>query len=369
MSQRTFDERVSIANPDISVAARRNVGNVLAGGHLAEGKEVSAFQSAFAAYTCTARGVATANGTAALHAALHAVGIGEGDTVLTTPFSFVATANAVRFTGATPVFADVDPKTLNLDPDAVEDRLAAGDVDALLVVHLYGLPAAMDELLALAAEYDIPVVEDCAQAHGAIYDGRPVGSLGDVGCFSFYPTKNMTTGEGGMVVTDDESLADRAARFCDHGRTSGYEHVEVGYNYRMTNVAAAIGRAQLERLPAFVRARRRNAARLSEGLADTALELPVVPERSTHAFNQYTVRVGDLDRDRIHERLDQAGIDTRVYYPTPIHRQPAYDESAGSYPVAERAATEVLSLPVHPGLDDEDVDRIVTAVREVTADV
>jgi dTDP-4-amino-4,6-dideoxygalactose transaminase len=359
---------VPLADPDVGPAARSNVGNVLARGDLAAGDEVRAFEDAFADYCDAAHGVATANGTAALHAALRALGVAGGDRVLTTPFSFVATANAVRFCDATPVFADVDPTTLNLDPEAAETRLAAGDVDAMIVVHLYGLPAPMDRFVELADRYDVALVEDAAQAHGATYDGRPVGSFGDAGCFSFYPTKNMTTGEGGMVVTNREPVATRAARFCDHGRAGGYEHAELGHNFRMTNLAAAIGRSQLERLPEFVETRRRNAAVLDEGLAGTPLAPPVVPDRAEHAYNQYTVRVRRHDRDAVRAALDDAGIDTGVYYPTPIHQQPAYAGWNGSYPVAERAADEVLSLPVHPGLDEADLRRVVRAVTEVTGD-
>lgn len=366
MSQTLPEDRVPLAAPEIGAKARRNVGNVLASGNLAAGAEVEAFESEFADYSGTDHAVATTNGTSALHVALHALGIGEGDRVVTTPFSFIATANAVQFTGATPVFADIDPTTLNLDPDAVEAQLADGEIDAILVVHLYGLSSAMDRFVELATQYDVPLIEDCAQAHGASFDGQPVGSFGDAGCFSFYPTKNMTTGEGGMVVTSRDEVRERADRFRDHGRTSGYEHVEVGQNYRMTDMAAAIGRAQLDRLPGFIEARRRNATRLDTGLESTPLALPVTPPNATHAHNQYTVRSRGMDRDELRGALDERGIDTGVYYPTPIHHQPAYAHHNGSYPVAERAAGEVMSLPVHPGLDDDDIDRVIDAVQEVT---
>jgi dTDP-4-amino-4,6-dideoxygalactose transaminase len=366
MSQQAPSDRVPIAAPDVGPQAVERVLDVLATGQLAAGRQVTSFEREFAAFCGTDHAVATANGTAALVAALHGLGIGEGDTVLTTPFSFVATANAVRLQGATPVFADVDPETLNLDPDAVEAVLEEQDVDAILAVHLYGLPADMSALADLAERHDCLLIEDAAQAHGARYDRWPVGSFGDAACFSFYPTKNMTTGEGGMVLTDEEAVADRVRRFIDHGRVGPYEHSEVGHNLRLTDLAAAIGRAQLDRLPGFVEARRQHAEHLAEGLAGTRLELPPTPSDRRHAYHQFTVRLDD--RDRLRAGLDDAGVDTGVYYPRPIHQQPAYAGFDAECPVAERAAERVLSLPVHPRLDEGALDRIVDATREVLGD-
>ncbi|HKJ59104.1 MAG TPA: DegT/DnrJ/EryC1/StrS family aminotransferase, partial [Halobacteriales archaeon] len=321
----------------------------------------------FADYCGASHGVATANGTAALHAALEGLGIGAGDRVVTTPFSFVASANAVRLAGATPVFADVDPETYNLDPDAVESALQReDDVAAVLAVHLYGRPAPMDRLSELADEHDVALVEDAAQAHGAALGGRRAGSLGDVACFSFYPTKNMTTGEGGMITTDREAVAEAAARFVNHGRGdapdggSGYDHVDLGHNLRMTSIAAAIGLVQLERLPRFVRARRRNAGRLTEALADVPVGTPADPPDGRHAYHQYTIKHDD--RDGLAAHLEDAGVSTGVYYPKPIHEQPAYAGVEASAPVAERLAERVLSLPVHPGLTERDVARVAEAV-------
>ena len=362
------EDRISIADPEMGQAERDRVLSILDSGRLADGPAVREFETAFADFCGADHGVAVANGTAALHAALHAVGVGDGDAVVTTPFSFVASANAVRFCGATPVFADIDPETYTLDPDAVEAAVAArDDVEAILAVHLFGLPAPLDELAEIAAAHDVALVEDAAQAHGATCGGDRVGAIGDVGCFSFYPTKNMTTGEGGMVVTDNPSLAECAARFANHGRADaddhGYEHVEVGYNYRMPSVAAGIGLAQLEKLPEFTAARRRNAKRLSDALTFVpAVETPVEPPGTRHVYHQYTVRC--RDRDALRESLDAAGVDTAVYYPTAIPDQPAYDGFDPDVPAARRAATEVVSLPVHPGLDEEDVARVGRAVRK-----
>ena len=353
---------ISIANPEIGADERERVLDVLDSGMLADGPVVREFEDEFAAYCGTDHAVATSNGTTALHAAMEALGLGAGDTVLTTPFSFISSANTIRLAGAEPVFADIDAETYNLDPDAVEETIADhdGDIDAIVAVHLYGLPADMDRLVAIADEYDAYLIEDAAQAHGATVDGTRVGSIGDVGCFSFYPTKNMTTGEGGMVVTDDEDIADGAARFVNHGRTGGYEHAELGHNFRMTSIAGALGRAQLEKLPSFIEARRDNAAQLTEGLADSWVETPTEPDGRTHVYHQYTIRCEN--RDGLQAQLDDHDIGYGVYYPTCIHDQPAYSDVSATAPVAERAAEEVLSLPVHPGVDAGDIERIIEAI-------
>jgi dTDP-4-amino-4,6-dideoxygalactose transaminase len=360
-------QRIHIAAPDIDRQEKRRVMSVLETGDLADGAEVRTFEDEFADYCGASHGVATANGTAALHAALAALDIGEGDRVLTTPFSFVATANAVRLCGAEPVFADIDPATYNLDPEAAERviREYDGDVDAILVVHLYGLPVQLDRFQELADTYDAALVEDCAQAHGAEFCGKRVGSFGDAAAFSFYPTKNMTTGEGGMVLTDDDEVAERAASFVNHGRApdDGSVHERVGHNFRMTNLAAAIGLAQLERLPEYIAARRVHARVLSKRLGDADLTLPSEPTDRRHAYHQFTVRC--RNREVLAQKLSDFGIDTGVYYPTPIHKQPAYDDIQRSLPQAERAADEVLSLPVHPGLSASDLRTIATAVDYV----
>ena len=359
--------RIAIADPDVGDREFERVREVLASGRLADGPVVREFEREFAEYCGADRGVATANGTAALQTALRAVGIGEGDAVVTTPLSFVASANAVRLCGARPVFADVDPETYTLDPDAVEAAVEANDdVAAILPVHLYGLPAEMGRLTEVAAAHDLALIEDAAQAHGATCDGRRVGTFGDAGCFSFYPTKNMTTGEGGMVVADDPAVADRAARFVNHGRADaadrGYDHVSVGHNLRMTSLAAAIGVEQLRKLPAYNVRRRGHAARLSAALSDVPeIGLPAEPTGRRHVYHQYTVRCPD--RDALRATLDERGVDTAVYYPTLIPDQPAYVGYDASVPTARRLAGEVVSLPVHPGLSEADVDRVAAAVR------
>ncbi|WP_121742937.1 DegT/DnrJ/EryC1/StrS family aminotransferase [Natronorubrum halophilum] len=352
----------AIARPILGEAEVERVAEVIRSGMIADGSTVREFEREFSAFCGVDHGVATSNGTTALHAALIGLGIGPGDRVLTTPFSFIATANAIRLVGADPVFADIDPETYNLDPAAARAVAAEEEIDAIVVVHLYGLPAEMDAFVDLAADLDVPLVEDAAQAHGATYDGTPVGSFGDAACFSFYPTKNMTTGEGGIVVTDRPGVAARVRQFVNHGRTDTYAHATVGHNFRMTNIAAAIGRVQLERLPEFVERRRENATRLSAGLSDTDLVLPVEPPPAKHAFHQYTVRVRSRDRTRLADYLADHDIGSGVYYPTCIHEQPAYDGIDADAPLAEQAARDVLSLPVHPSVSDAEIDRISTVI-------
>jgi dTDP-4-amino-4,6-dideoxygalactose transaminase len=361
---------VPLANPTLSELAKQQVREVLDSGNLAAGDVVREFEREFAAFHGVDHAIATANGTTALHAALSGLGIGTGDTVVTTPFSFIATANAVQLAGGRPVFADVDSDTANIDPDAVEQTIKARDdsVDAILPVHLYGCPAEMDRLREIADRHDAALIEDAAQAHGATYHGEPVGAIGDVGCFSFYPTKNMTTGEGGMVITDRDDVARRVRSFVNHGRTptDGNVHERVGHNFRMPNTAAAIGRVQLQRLPDYVTARRDNAAALTEALADTEIAAPVEPARTRHAYHQYTVRTDD--RDSLQAALEEFGIGTGIYYPTPIHRQPAYEDYETTAPVAERLAQQVLSLPVHPNLSREERNAVTTAIEYVTTE-
>lgn len=348
---------IPIADPDIRGPERRRVQRVLESGQLAAGPEVTAFEDEFASHCAVPEAIATANGTAALHTALVSLGIGSGDTVLTTPFSFIASANAARLVGADVAFADIDPQTYNLDPAALEAQLRANDsIDAVIAVHLFGLPADVDRLLELRDRYEFVLIEDAAQAHGARVGDTRVGSFGDAACFSFYPTKNVTSGEGGMITTESPEVATRARRFIDHGRTARYEHAEVGHNLRMSSIHAAIGRAQLERLDSANESRRRNADQLTDLLEQHSVETPVEPPGRHHVYHQYTIR--HPDRDRLREALADRGVQTGIYYPTPIHEQPAYDDVTGEFPVAERAADEVLSLPVHPRVSMTDIDHI-----------
>ncbi|MGQ3414374.1 DegT/DnrJ/EryC1/StrS family aminotransferase [Natrinema sp. LN54] len=355
---------IPIANPQIGAEEKERVQQVLDSGMLADGPEVREFETDFANFCGVDHGVATSNGTTALHTAFEALDIGEGDRVVTSPFSFVASANACRLAGAEPVFADIDTDTFNLDPAAVERTVREHDADAILAVHLYGLPADVAPLRDIADDHGIPLIEDAAQAHGAEYRGQRVGSFGDAACFSFYPTKNMTTGEGGMVTTDRDDVARNAASYVNHGRSAkgGYEHIRLGHNFRMTSIAAAIGRAQLDRLPKYIETRRANAALLDRGLSDTPVNTPTEPDDRTHVYHQYTIRTDE--RDELASYLEENGVGTSIYYPTPIHEQPAYEGIECDAPAAERAAGDVLSLPVHPALSTTDIETITRTVSE-----
>ncbi|WP_132060422.1 DegT/DnrJ/EryC1/StrS family aminotransferase [Halorussus amylolyticus] len=356
---------IPIADPELGEREREKVDAILESGMLADGPEVRKFEAEFAAFCGTDHAVATSNGTTALHTAFEALDIGAGDAVVTSPYSFVASANAIRLAGAEPIFADIDPDTYNLDPTAVEEAIRReDDVAAILAVHLYGLPAEMDRLREIADTHDIALVEDAAQAHGATYRGRTVGSLGDAACFSFYPTKNMTTGEGGMVTTDRDDVAENARSYINHGRPpeGGYRHERVGHNFRLTSMAAAIGRVQLERLPAYNESRRANAAYLTDALADADVVTPTEPDDRRHVYHQYTIRAND--RDGLADYLEDAGVGTGVYYPTPIHEQSAYADTDYAGPVAERTAEQALSLPIHPNVTEQNLRTIAAAILD-----
>jgi len=353
------------ATPRVS-AVRVHVGDeetaavtaVLRSGRLVQGQEVAAFEDEFAAivggHTC----VAVNSGTSALHLGLLAAGIGPGDEVIVPSFTFAATANAVAMTGATPVFADIEADTFCLDPDAVAAAVTSRTA-AVLPVHLYGHPVRWDGLAGIAERHGLLLLEDAAQAHGASYDGIPVGALGDMAAFSFYATKNMTTGEGGMVVCRDDATARTVRLLRNQGMEQRYRNEIAGLNNRMTDLAAAMGRVQLRRLAGWNEERRAIAASYDEQL--TGVVTPVVAPKAEPVWHQYTVR--STDRDALAARLDARGIDSAVYYPVPTHRLPAYDLDL-ELPETERAAREVLSLPIRPGLTGDEVARVVAAVNE-----
>lgn len=349
---------IPIAKPLIGEEERAAVDRVLRSGSLSQGPEVAAFEEEFSERVDGRRCVAVNSGTSALHLALLGIGIGPGDEVIVPSFTFAATANAVALVGAVPVFADIRPDTFCIDP-AHAASLVTDKTTAIMPVHLYGHPAAMGDLVELAEQHGLAVVEDAAQAHDAYLDGRPVGAWGAAAAFSFYPTKNMTTGEGGLIAFEDESAARRARLLRNQGMERQYENEIVGYNLRMTDLAAAIGRVQLRRLASMTETRRSNAAVLSEGLRDV-VEPPVEAPGARHVYHQYTVRAHG--RDALAARLEAAGVMARVYYPTPVHELPAFARSL-DLPETERATREVLSLPVGPHLVSDDLEAIVKAVH------
>ena len=354
---------INIAKPLIGSEEKQAVLDVLDSGILAQGPRVKAFEEAFAAMCGVKHAIATSSGTTALHTALLANGIGQGDEVITPSFTFIASANSVLFVGASPVFVDIDPRTFNLDPQLITAAIT-DKTRAIMPVHLYGLSCDMDPILDIASKYGLLVIEDACQSHGATYHGRKVGSMG-TGTFSLYPTKNMTSGEGGMITTNDDTIAEHCRVIRQHGMRRRYYHDELGYNFRMTDIQAAIGFEQLKKLERFNQVRRENARYLSEHLK--GVTVPLVPEGYGHVFHQYTIRVTGGRRDALIQHLAARDVGSMVYYPVPIHQQTFYVNQLGynlSLPETELAASEVVSLPVHPGLSAADLETIVNAVNE-----
>ncbi|MEU6142526.1 DegT/DnrJ/EryC1/StrS family aminotransferase [Streptomyces sp. NPDC047081] len=354
--------RPVIGEDEIEAAVR-----VLRSGMVVQGPEVAAFEEEFSELVGGRHCVAVNSGTSALHLSLLALGLGPGDEVIVPSFSFAASANAVRLVGADVVFADIEADTFCLDPVAVEAAITPRTA-AIMPVHLYGHPAAMDEILAIARKHGLAVVEDACQAHAAALHGIPVGAFGAAGTFSFYPTKNMHSLEGGMISTGDAETARTLRLLRNQGMEQRYANEIVGANVRMTDVSAAIGRVQRGKLAAWTEQRIANAAYLTEHISAPNVVTPKVAEGARHIYHQYTVRIQG-DREAAMAKLTEAGIGNAVYYPTPIHRLKPYwepDQKAGrnwDLPETERAAAEVVSLPVHPALSVSDLERIVAAVN------
>jgi len=356
---------IPIAKPLIGEEEKRAVMEVLDSGVLAQGPKVAAFEEAFARMVGVKYAIATSSGTTALHTALLAHGIGAGDEVITPSFTFIASANSVLYVGARPVFVDIDPATFNLDPAKIEAAITPR-TKAIMPVHLFGLTADMDPIMEIARKHGLIVIEDACQSHGAQYKGKQAGSMG-TGCFSMYPTKNITSAEGGVITTDNAEIAESCRVIRQHGMRRRYYHDELGFNFRMTDVHAAIGLAQLQKLESFNEARIANAQFLSAHLR--GVTTPQVPQGYRHVFHQYTVRASNGLRDALLEHLKRREIGSGVYYPVPIHQQTLYTQELGydvRLPETEKAAAEVLSLPVHPALSRADLEAIVSAVNECT---
>ncbi|GGJ97641.1 aminotransferase DegT [Pilimelia anulata] len=357
------NEFIPPAKPVIGEAEIEAAVRVLRSGMVVQGPEVAAFEQEFSALVEGRHCIAVNSGTSALQLTLLALGYGPGDEVIVPSFSFAASGNAIRLVGATPVFVDIEPDSFCLDPAAVAAAVTPRTV-AIMPVHLYGHPAAMDRIMEIAAKHGLGVVEDAAQAHAAALAGTPVGAWGTAGCFSFYPTKNMHSLEGGMITTADAGLARTLRLLRNQGMEQRYANEVVGANMRLTDVAAAIGREQLKQLPGWTKQRQANAAYLDEHI--TTAVTPPVAEGATHVYHQYTVRVSG-DRDAFQASLKEKGIGNAVYYPTPIHRLLPYlvDGKPGPWdlPETEKAAREVVSLPVHPALTTAQLGRIAAGVN------
>lgn len=361
--------KIPVARPLVGEEEIAAVARVMRSGMLAQGSVVTEFESRFADYCGAAHAIGVNSGTAALHAALLAAGVGPGDSVVVPAFTFFATASSVSMCGATLLFADVDPHTFNIDPDSVA-ALVRPDTRAVVGVHLFGQPFDVGAVREVCDDHNLVLIEDAAQAHGSEYHGKRAGSLADLACFSFYPTKNMTTGEGGMVTTDDDGFAKQVRLLINHGQSRKYLHSAVGYNYRMTNIAAAIGLVQLGRVEGFNERRIENARYFDRHLAGTGLTTPHVAPGVRHVYHQYVVKLPagyPLTRDAFMDALAERGIGTAVHYPISVNRQPVYENEHASCPVADDLAASVVSLPVHPAVTDEELAFICDTIRGLRA--
>jgi len=359
---------IPIAKPFIGDEEIKEVESVLRSGFIAQGPKVAEFEEKFANYIGTRHAIATSSGTTALHVALLCAGIGKDDEVITTPFSFAATANTILYVGAKPVFVDIDPKTYNINPELIEEAITR-KTKAIMPVHLYGQPADMSRINKIAQKHNLKVIEDAAQAHGAVYNGINVGLWGDMACFSFYPTKNITTSEGGIITTNNNEFDHDARALRAHGESERYQHVILGYNFRMTDIAAAIGVVQLKRLDGFNEKRIENAEYLTEHVKYIdGIEPPFVQENVKHVFHQYTIRVANGKRDKLRDFLNSEGIGTGIHYPKPIYKQKLYEDLGytANCPEALKAASEVLSIPVNPSLSAEDLGTIVSVLEDAS---
>jgi perosamine synthetase len=356
---------IPISKPVIEKEEIEAVIKVLKSGDLVQGSNVKEFEYRFSNYIGMDYGIATSSGTTALQIGLEALGIKKWDEVITTPFSFIASSTAIIYNQAKPVFVDIDPETFNIDPEKIQEKIT-NKTRALLIVHLYGNPCNMDKIMSICKDYDLKLIEDCAQAVGATYKNRMVGSFGDISCFSFYATKNLITGEGGMILTNNKDVKKKAEILRNHGQIRVYEHEIIGYNYRMTNFAAAMGLAQLKKLDRLNKKRIKHAKILTSGLSHiNSIKLPRVDKNTKHVFHQYTIKC--KKRDRVLNYLNKHGIEARIYYPKPIYMQSPFQRMGfkkGLCPVSEDVCKQVLSLPVHPLLTQKNLETIIKRVKE-----
>ena len=354
---------IPVSKPYIGEEEKQAVMAVLASGMLAQGPRTAELEEKFADVCGVKHAVATTSGTTALHVALLAHNIGPGDEVITTPFTFIASANSILFTGAKPVFVDISPDTFNIDPALIEQAITPS-TKAIMPVHLFGYVCDMDAIKAIANKHGLAIIEDASQAVGATFKEQKAGSFG-TGCFSLYATKNIMSGEGGMITTNDDEIAENCRMLRNHGMKRRYYHDMLGYNFRMSDLHAAIGLAQLNRLDEFTAKRQANAAYLNTHITGKVLT-PSVKPFYEHVWHQYTIRVQN-DRDGVVSQLNANGVGTGIFYPIPAHKHEYMQEIVGdvALPVAERIATEVISLPVHPQLTPTDLKKIADEVNRI----
>lgn len=363
---------IPIAKPIISEKEKQFVKEVLDSGMLVQGPKVKEFEKKFAELCGTKYAIATNSGTAAIHSSLYSIGVKHGDEVITSPFTFVASANPIIMQRGKVIFADIKEDTFNIDPESIKNRLTA-KTKAIIAVDLYGQVADYEKIKEVINGKDIKVIEDACQAVNASLDGEKAGSFGDCAAFSFYATKNMITGEGGILTTNNGEYAELAKRFRHHGQSekTRYEYYDLGYNYRMMDLQAAIGLAQLDQLNEFTEKRIQNAKYLSESLNKLDfVKSPYIKPNIKHVFHQYTIKVNEVIRDKLVEHLKSKGIVCGIYYPKPLHLHPFFLKMGykkGDFPIAEKVSKQVISLPIHPALTQEDLDKIIREIGDFNA--
>lgn len=363
---------IPITRPNIGEEEKKAVLGVLESGMLAQGPKVKEFEQKLAESCGVNNAVAMNSGTAALHTALHVLGVSNEDEVITTPFTFISTANSILMQGAKPVFVDIDPKTFNIDPDAIKHKINE-KTKAIITVDLYGQLCDYDKIIMIAKENNLKIIEDACQAINAKFNGKMAGSFGDIGCFSFYATKNICCGEGGAMVTNSDDFSKRAILFRQHGMSGlgKYDYNDVGYNYRMTDISAAILIEQLKKINNFTQKRKHIANFYNNELKEVeGIKIPFVVDEGSHAYHQYTIKVDGfrLSRDELIEHLKIKGIGCGLYYPKPLHLCENFKKlgyQKGDFPVAEEISTQVLSLPIYPGLEESDLNKVIKAIKEV----
>lgn len=358
---------IPMAKPITGHEELKAIEDVLKSGMLAQGNIVKEFENNFSEYINGKNSIAVSNGTVALDLALKSIGIKDGDEVITTPFTFIATANSILYQKAKPIFADIDEQTFNIDPNKILNKIT-NKTKAIIGVHLFGHPFDIRRIQEICEDYKLHLIEDCAQAHGAEYEGKKVGIFG-TGCFSFYPTKNITTGEGGMITTDNNEIDELCRLLRNHGQSSKYYHTILGYNYRMTDIHAAIGIVQLKKLDEFNKKRIQNAEYLDKHIKVDGIIIPFKERNVKHVYHQYVVRINEnINRDELIKYLNSNGIGYAIHYPMLIYEQPLYQQLGyknedADCPIAEKLANTVLSLPVHPALTEEDLKYIADIVN------